>query len=606
MDARLEIPVPGQHRRTDNPLPRERLLQARLQRAGIADAGRAAIANDPETQLLQIGQQARPGQVIGDDPRTGGQGGLDVRPDRESPFHGLFGQQAGGEHHARVGGVGAGREGGDQHVAVPQGHGAVQGRIGGGELQQGMAPREAFLRDAIPAFRNRFDQQGREPALEVRQVDAVLRTLGAGHGRGDAAEVDLDHPAVVEVAGPGHAEEPLGPVIGLADRHVSRAAARCPEVAEGLLVHREIPQGGPIFGRHVAQGRPVRHRQRGRALPEEFDEGPHHAPVAQALGHGQHEVGGGDPRCQPPVEVHPDDIRHQQIYGLAEHGRLRLDAAHAPAHHAKPVDHGCVGIGAHQGVRVEDAVLQPDATGQMLEIDLVADALPGGHHLEGFENLLAPFDEPVTFRVAPGFPFHIGLERPGGIEDIHLDGVVHHQVHRHLRLDRPRIGPQAVGRTAHGGKITKEGHAREILKQDAGHEEGDLLQAGRLGRPGGDPTDRLFGDPFVVEMPKDGFQHDAERHRQPRNGAKACLLKRGQGIEPSGLSAGNGEVPQGMEGIWFHDGPPLAGRGHGFRISRALRWVVRYAPNQFRRTATRFWKPTNWRRWTNSQASQAR
>ena len=42
--------------------------------------------------------------------------GLDVRPLRD----GVAGQQAGGDHHGGVGGVGAGGDRGDHHVAVAE------------------------------------------------------------------------------------------------------------------------------------------------------------------------------------------------------------------------------------------------------------------------------------------------------------------------------------------------------------------------------------------------------------------------------------------------------------------------------------------------------
>ena len=92
--------------------------------AGVADAGRAAVGGDAEAELLEVRQQAGLRQVLGDDARAGRERGLDVRLDREAALDRLLGEQARGEQHARVRGVGARGDRGDQHVAV-----ADRGRV---------------------------------------------------------------------------------------------------------------------------------------------------------------------------------------------------------------------------------------------------------------------------------------------------------------------------------------------------------------------------------------------------------------------------------------------------------------------------------------------
>ncbi len=79
-------------------------------------------------------------------------------------------------------------------------------------------------------------------------------------------------------------------------------------------------------------------------------------------------------------EAEADHRRQEQRQGLAEHGRLGLDPADAPAQHAEPVDHGGVGVGAHQGVAVGPAVVGGEHhPRQVLQVHLVADArCPGG------------------------------------------------------------------------------------------------------------------------------------------------------------------------------------------------------------------------------------
>jgi hypothetical protein len=56
------------------------------------------------------------------------------------------------------------------------------------------------------------------------------------------------------------------------------------------------------------------------------------------------------PSGSSPESLKPDDSRDQHRDRLAEHGRLGLDAADAPADDAEAVDHGGVGVGARHTV----------------------------------------------------------------------------------------------------------------------------------------------------------------------------------------------------------------------------------------------------------------
>ena len=76
------------------------------------------------------------------------------------------------------------------------------------------------------------------------------------------------------------------------------------------------------------------------ARPVELDELADDAVLAQQLGDGEDEVGGGRALGQRAVEPEADDRRHQHRDRLAEHRGLGLDAADAPAEHAQPVHHG--------------------------------------------------------------------------------------------------------------------------------------------------------------------------------------------------------------------------------------------------------------------------
>jgi hypothetical protein len=87
-------------------------------------------------------------------------------------------------------------------------------------------------------------------------------------------------------------------------------------------------------------------------LAVELDELADDAVLAQHLGDREHDIGGGDAGGQLAGQLEADDARDEHGDGLAEHGRLGLDAADAPAEHAQAVDHRGVRVGADAGVGV--------------------------------------------------------------------------------------------------------------------------------------------------------------------------------------------------------------------------------------------------------------
>src|SRR5207244_10903802 len=88
----------------------------------------------------------------------------------------------------------------------------------------------------------------------------------------------------------------------------------------------------------------------------------------------------------------------------AEHSRLRLNSADAPADDAEAVDHRRVRIGPDERIRVENFAIVDlrvlNTFGQILEVHLVNDADARRNELKRFERLLAPLLKLVTFAVA--------------------------------------------------------------------------------------------------------------------------------------------------------------------------------------------------------------
>jgi hypothetical protein len=340
-------------------------------------------------------------------------------------------------------------------------------------------------------------------------------------------------------SGGGHAEHLLGLEIGLERGDFVFGAAGAAEVVDGALVDGEETHGGAVFGRHVADGGAFGHGQAGRAFAAELDELAHHFFTAQHFGDGQHQVGGGDAAAQLALELHADHVGGQEVDGLAQHAGFRLDAAHAPAHHADAVDHGGVAVGAHQRVGVVDVVLLVlvHAARQVFQVHLVDDAEARGHDAEGVERLHAPLHELVALLVALEFQLHVQVQRILGAEVVDHDGVVHHQVHRHQGLDALGALAHLVGHRAHGGDVGQQRHAGEVLQHHPGHDEGDLVFAAGVGLPVGELPDVFFGDFLAIAVAQHRFQDDPDRDREPLHVDAEGLAQRRQRIVLTGFIA---------------------------------------------------------------------
>ena len=249
---------------------------------------------------------------------------------------------------------------------------------------------------------------------------------------------------------------------------------------------------------------------------------------AEHLGDPQRQVGRGDPFGQRPVQIDADDFRHEKRHRLPEHPRLGLDPAHAPADDAEAVDHRGVRIGAHEGIRIVGSTFRKDALREEFEVHLVDDPDPRRHHGERVERLLAPFEEFVAFPVPDEFDRHVLVERGLRAGKIHLHRVVDDEIHRHQRLHHFRISTLGHGGITHRGHIHQQRNTGEILQNDPGDSERDLVIAGRLRIPAGEIRNIVFGDLFPIAVAQDGFEDDPDRNREPVQARGAAAIAKGR------------------------------------------------------------------------------
>ena len=257
--------------------------------------------------------------------------------------------------------------------------------------------------------------------------------------------------------------------------------------------------------------------------------------LAQHLGQAKHQVGCGGPARKGVQEADPEHHRGREVHGLAEHAGFGFDSADAPAQHAEAVHHRGVGVRAHQ--RVGDRRGSPSEVAdlhhpaQVLEVDLVADAHPRRDHGEVVEGLLGPAQQRVALAVPLVLPLDVGVVGPVVAEGIHLDGVVDHEVDRHLGVDPLGVLTGPLHGRAHRRQVHDRRDPREVLEQHAGRRVGDLGTRWRLLGPAGERLDAGVGGPALVGVAEEHLEEDLDGHRQPPDVPRSGALRRLQGVK---------------------------------------------------------------------------
>ncbi len=513
-DAAFEVAVARDHCGGDQPVVVDRLADRLSQGTGVADAGGAAIADQIEADVVEVALEPRFDQVVGDDLAARCQRSLDPRLGLEAQLVGFLGDEAGGDQHARVRRIGAAGDRRDHHVAVA-------------DIEILALNRHADV-GALVGFGHVLG----EDIIHIGQRNAVLRALGPGERGDNGAHVEFERRGEHRIGGIGVDPEALLLGIGFDQRDLAFLAAGEAQVIERLVVDSEEAAGSAVFWGHVGQGRAVGQAQRGEARAEVFDKAAHHAVLAQQVGAGQHQIGRGHAFAERAGQLEADHFGDQHRNRLAQHCRLGLDPADAPAQHAEAVDHRGVAVGTNAGVGVSDgrAVLVlrgPDRLGDVFQVDLVADPGARGDRVEVVERLGTPLEEVIAFHVAVVFDLDVLFEGLGVAEFVDHHRVVDHQVDRDQRVDLGGIAAKLGDRIAHRRQIDHAGHAGEILQQHAGRAVLDFVRAfGRVLLPIHNRLDVGGGDgEAAVLKTQQVFQQDLHRERKP-----ADIAKLGRGL----------------------------------------------------------------------------
>ncbi len=386
---------------------------------------------------------------------------------------------------------------------------------------------QLFGRQLEPALLDRPAQSFVKLVFHRREGDPVLRAFGPGERGFDGRQVQVEDGGVLRLA--LFAPEQILLAVRFDPRDFLIRAACEPQVAEGLVVHREKANGGAVFRRHVRDRRTVRQGEFLGTGAEVLDEFFDHAVLTKHLGDSQHKVGRGRALGKFSRETDADHLRGQHVDRLPEHHRLRFDATHSPPEHAEAVDHRRVAvradesIGQQHGLTVDLVAL--DHLAEELQIDLVHDAGCRGHSPEILERLGPPAEEFVPFAVAFELLIGIDLQRLRAAEGIHLDGMVDHKVYGDVRIDSCRIASEQVHRGAQRRKIHNRGNAGKVLQDHPGGLERQLLLAGRFRVPVSQAADMILGHHLAIDITQHCFEQDANRIRQLADAAKMLFFE---------------------------------------------------------------------------------
>ena len=261
--------------------------------------------------------------------------------------------------------------------------------------------------------------------------DTVLRAFWTSERGLHGGEIEGEQLGVLDLGSLVVMEHALLACVGLDESDLIFGASGQAQIFQSLFVDGEDSAGGAVFGRHVGDGGAIGEREIAQSRAEVFDEFAHHSMLAQHLGDGQNEVGGGGSFAQSASELHSNHKRNEHGDRLAEHRRLGFDPSDSPTEDAQAIHHGGVAVGADQGVGVGLALTwrltHEDYAGQVFEIDLVDDAGIRRNDGEISESGLTPAEEGVALLVALEFEQRVHFERVAGAEFVDLDGVINDQ-----------------------------------------------------------------------------------------------------------------------------------------------------------------------------------
>ena len=115
-----------------------------------------------------------------------------------------------------------------------------------------------------------------------------------------------------------------------------------------------------------------------------------------------------------------------------------------------------------------------DQGGQILQVDLVADTVSGGHGTEVLEGPLGPLEEGVPLLVPLEIELLVEFERIVPSGEVGVDGVIDDQVDGDQGVDELRVLAHGLDGVPHGCQVGDGSSSGEVLQQDPRGDPGDV------------------------------------------------------------------------------------------------------------------------------------
>lgn len=292
VNAAFKVPVTGQYGGYRHIVVGDRFADFVRKRTGVPDASRAAVTGNVEAERFERLDQARFGQVLGDNQGARRQAAFDVARFTQTKGYRFLRNEAGADHYAWVRCIGTGRDSrNDDGACAHFADFAVRMRY-----LDDFA--DFLVRQAVSAFVDRCADDAVERFFHVRQFDAVLRTFRTGKARYDGSEVKLDHVAEYRIRRCVRAEHALRFIVSFDQCNLVLVAACASQVVQGFSVNREETDGCAVFRCHVRNGCAVGQADVGQTRAVELDELADNAFLAEHLRDGQRKVGRRSAFCE--------------------------------------------------------------------------------------------------------------------------------------------------------------------------------------------------------------------------------------------------------------------------------------------------------------------
>lgn len=529
VDSTFEVSVTRKDGGSDQIALGDGFRNAGIEVTRVTDTGHATITGQGETEFIEILGDTSLFVVSGNDTRTGRQGGLDVRLNLKTLLDGISGHKTSSEHDVGVRSVGAGSDSSNNDITVSKFIFLIFVGESGFSI-------ELVFRDTETLETNLVGEAGVPVLLHINKSDSIVRSLGARKTAVDGAEVEFqDFTAEngFRLRTVIKSEKVVGSEVSFNEGNLFRGSVGLLEVFDSLVISREVTHSGTVFGTHVGQSGSVSNAEGGSTGTKVFNEFTDDTSLSQHLSTSEDQISSSGGLGEFSSKLETDDFGKNHGDGLTEHDGFTFNTTDTPTNDTETVDHGSVRISTDDGIGIEDTVVFKDSSGEIFQVNLMADTGAGRDGQEVLEGGLTPLEEFESFVVSFEFNSFVSFSGISSLGNIDLNGVINNQIDGNQGVDLLGITSKSGHSVSHSSQIDNTGDTSEILQKNSSRLERnfDTFSAG-LG-----PIKNLFNisgfDVEFITVSKGTFEEDSDGEGEFLDSG---VLEVGEGVVVVGFS----------------------------------------------------------------------